>query len=116
MAKTTELFKMRMTSTEKQNLIQDADDNDFRDTTKYVKYLIEKARGKKHTPPTSSNANLLKANSTSYHLSRIGNNINQMAYTVNKAHLENKLDGETAKEIAKELMYLNIQISNLNKK
>lgn len=107
-------FKMRMTPKEKQELLDDALENHFTNTTLYVDTLIKNARGKKVHIPQVRTENIKQPN-IHYHLSRIGNNINQMAYTINKAYLENKLDGELAKNIAEELMYLNIQINNLNK-
>lgn len=107
-------FKMRMTVKEKQDLLDDAMKNKFSTASQYVEALIKNARGKKVYIPQTTAATL-KQNTNGYHLSRIGNNINQIAYIINKAHLENKLDKELAKDIADELMYLNIQINNITK-
>jgi len=48
-----------------------------------------------------------------YHLARVGNNLNQIAYAANKAAKEGQLTYATAKEIASELMYMNIMLSKL---
>lgn len=109
------VFKMRMSAKEKQDLLDDAAKNKFTTASQYVETLIKNARGKKVYIPTTT-TNTLKQTSVNYHLSRIGNNINQIAFIINKAHLENKLDKELAKDIANELMYLNIQVHNIDKK
>lgn len=108
-------FKMRMTVKEKQDLLDDATRNKFLNASQYVEALIKNARGKKVYIPQTTAASLKQNTNVGYHLSRIGNNINQIAYIINKAHIENKLDKELAKNIAEELMYLNIQISNITK-
>lgn len=48
-----------------------------------------------------------------WHLSRIGNSLNQMAYVANKANLSGKINDKLIKEMIKELMYLNIKIDAL---
>lgn len=50
--------------------------------------------------------------SINWHLSRIGNNLNQLTYAINKARIMNKVDNALAKEIVRELMFFNIQINN----
>lgn len=62
---------------------------------------------KQKTKKTHNNASI------NWHLSRIGNNLNQLTYAINKARLMNKVDNELAKEIVRELMFFNIQINNL---
>lgn len=46
-----------------------------------------------------------------WHLSRIGNNLNQLTYAINKARVMNKVNDALAKQIIRELMFLNIQIN-----
>ncbi|MDD5373345.1 MAG: hypothetical protein PHO62_07975 [Sulfurimonas sp.] len=53
------------------------------------------------------------AHAMSWHLSRIGNSLNQMAYVANRASLSGKVNDKLIKEMAKELMYLNIKINIL---
>lgn len=105
------IIKFRATNEEKEAIISSALIKGFDTTTDYLKHLIAKDMNNDSTKPKTSH--LVKKDNSSYHLSRIGNNINQLAYVVNKAALENKLNDKLAKEIAKELMYMNIQINKI---
>jgi len=46
-----------------------------------------------------------------WHLARIGNNLNQLTYAINKAQVMNKVNNDLAKQIIRELMFFNIQIN-----
>jgi hypothetical protein len=52
-------------------------------------------------------------NELNKHLSRIGNNLNQIAYNINKSVLTREINNTVAKDATQELMYLNIQLNKL---
>lgn len=57
----------------------------------------------------------IKGDSLSYHLSRIGNNLNQLAYVLNKSNLNGNVNDKLVNEIMSELMYTNVLLENIAK-
>lgn len=107
-----EFVKFRTTSKFKEELLLAASEAGFKSTTEYLIYLVDEAA----KDPSVQKVDNTLSDSFNWHLSRIGNNLNQLAYNINKANLKNNVDNELAKEITKELMYLNVQLNQLNKK
>lgn len=64
------------------------------------------------TPKEKATLSKRKINQNiNWHLSRIGNNLNQLTYAINKAQVTNKVNDSLAKQIVRELMFFNIQIN-----
>jgi len=80
----------------------------FKNVSEYVRHLIKKSKNNYKEDECKGNMQEL-----SYHLSRIGNNLNQLAYVLNKANLEDKIDDELIKEMTKELMYINVNLNEI---
>lgn len=86
----------------------------FDTLSSFIRALLEDAIASKKAPTPSTfvvedGINHAKI----YHLARIGNNLNQIAYAANKAAREKQFSEHDAKEIAEELMFMNIQLSSL---
>lgn len=115
----TEVLRIRIHIDEKQKLEEDTNSRNFNSISQYILFLIEKER-KKYLNSTDTEIitgnQKIKYQSVAAHLSRIGNNINQIAYRINKANKKNELSDSVAKEMIDELMHLNIQISKLRVK
>lgn len=101
-----EFFQMRLSKEEKKQLENKSLSSGFDNVSKYVLHIIHKFENKKTIPDISNSFD----NGLGYHLSRLGNNLNQLAYNINKANLANKVNDKLAKEVSSELMYINIQI------
>lgn len=97
----------------KERLIELADANGG--ISKYLRHIIDKMSGREPLCSKAGNGGG-NAHSASWHLSRIGNSLNQMAYTANRANLSGKVDNKLIKEMIKELIYLNIKIDTLIEK
>ncbi len=115
----TEVLRVRIHIDEKQKLEEDAQIRNFSSVTQYIFFLIDKER-KKYLSSNEVNvlpgSQKIKYQSVASHLARIGNNVNQIAYRINKANKKNELSDSVAKEMIDELMHLNIQISKLRVK
>lgn len=86
--------------------------------TNFIRVAIEMAEKDETAMPIVGKKKRSGADihASSWHLSRIGNSLNQMAYNINKASLSGKVDDKLTKEMIKELMYLNIKINTLIEK
>ena len=115
----TEVLRIRIHIDEKQKLEDDVRIRNFSSISQYILFITEKERKKYlHETDTEiiSGNQKIRYQSVAAHLSRIGNNINQIAYRINKANKKNELSDSVAKEMISELMHLNIQISKLREK
>ncbi len=63
---------------------------------------------------TKKKSDCMKSDSMSYHLSRIGNNLNQLAYVLNKSNLKGCINDELVDEMMKELMYANVLLEKID--
>ena len=115
----TEVLRVRIHIDEKQKLEDDVRIRNFSSISQYILFITEKER-KKYLHETDTEIipgnQKIRYQSVAAHLSRIGNNINQIAYRINKANKKNELSDSVAKEMISELMHLNIQISKLREK
>ena len=115
----TEVLRIRIHIDEKQKLEDDVRIRNFSSISQYILFITEKERKQYlHETDTEiiSGNQKIRYQSVAAHLSRIGNNINQIAYRINKANKKNELSDSVAKEMISELMHLNIQISKLREK
>ena len=115
----TEVLRVRIHIDEKQKLEDDVRIRNFSSISQYILFITEKERKQYlHETDTEiiSGNQKIRYQSVAAHLSRIGNNINQIAYRINKANKKNELSDSVAKEMISELMHLNIQISKLREK
>lgn len=77
----------------------------------YFRLLVNKYENKEILKKDPAPTAAMLQNGITWHLSRIGNNLNQLAHAINKANIADKIGDAMAKEIMKELMYMNIQLS-----
>ena len=103
-------FQMRITEDYSKQLKLSSEKGGFESVTEYLLYIIDKYENRNIVKEQSSGS--FDDRGLGYHLSRLGNNLNQLAYNINKANLAKKVDDCLAKEVAREMMYLNIQIGN----
>lgn len=109
MNKKDKILKIRYSEEEYSKIFELVKDNPkFKNVSEYVRYLITYDDIKDKKVDCDENIQEL-----SYHLSRIGNNLNQLAYTLNKANLSNKIDNKLIQEMTKELMYINVNLSEI---
>ncbi|WP_323585363.1 plasmid mobilization relaxosome protein MobC [Aliarcobacter butzleri] len=106
-------FRFRLSVDQRNALEIDAKKRNFKSSSEYVIFLIKQEKEKTSNYYKETPNDKIKVQTISSHLSRIGNNLNQIAYNINKANLKGYINEELAKDIANELMYLNIQISEL---
>ncbi len=106
------VIRIRVTSAHKQELEEARKKMGFGSLSAYTLKALSSFT-KKPTPAQKRISSNIQ--NETYHLARIGNNLNQVAYAVNKAFTTGKVTEKTAKEVAEELMYINIQLSNLLK-
>jgi hypothetical protein len=106
--KKTEVIKIRVHEDFKNNLLVKSEESGFKNLTDYIMSTLNHYDNKDIAPIRTTAINDLTR-----HLSRIGNNLNQIAYNINKSVLARKINNATAKDATQELMYLNIQINKL---
>jgi len=102
----TEIIRIRVSENEKKRLKKTAKEKGYKNLTEYILNSVKNYEKKTIQAPTHQNE-------TIYHLSRIGNNLNQISYKLNKLYKSKKIDNEILKEISEELMFMNLQIAEL---
>ena len=109
MKKKDKILKIRYSEEEYNEVFEFVkNDTKFKNVSEYVRYLIKNS--KKDGKEDECEGDMQEL---SYHLSRIGNNLNQLAYILNKANLENKVDDKLIEEMTKELMYINVNLNEM---
>jgi len=107
------ILKIRIDSDEYKKLFEYVDKSGkYGNMSDYIRHLVAShSRSFKKTTKKES-ANLM----LSYHLSRIGNNLNQVAYQINKANLADKVNSALVDEVLQELLHTNIMLNELLEK
>ncbi|MDQ1339798.1 MAG: MobC protein [Campylobacterota bacterium] len=103
------IVKLRITAAEKIKLTRLGEN--FGGVSEFIRRAVNNFAGAGVFDNKCQQSSGILQNSVSWHLSRIGNNLNQLAYVINKANIANKVNDKLAKEIVRELMYLNIQVN-----
>lgn len=104
-----EYIKFRVNAQEKKDITEKAQESGFDNTSDYLRFLLSKSENKKAIFSQGKRKKPID-NGLYDQLKRIGNNLNQVAYNINVANLSDKVNDELAKQVVKELMYLNIQV------
>lgn len=102
------IIKFRVHGEFKNNLVTKSEELGFKNLTDYIISTLKHYENRDIAPVRNTATNDLTR-----HLSRIGNNLNQIAYNINKSVLARKINNATAKDTTQELMYLNIQLNKL---
>ena len=100
----TKRIQLRLTEKEKKELEAKAK----KENCTISKYILKKLQQNPHITSKS-----IQNKDSIYHLSRIGNNLNQISYNLNKLYKSKKIDNSILKDISEELMFMNLQISTL---
>ncbi|OGS70788.1 MAG: hypothetical protein A3F91_09755 [Flavobacteria bacterium RIFCSPLOWO2_12_FULL_35_11] len=107
--KASSIVKLRITAAEKIRLSRLGEN--FGGVSEFIRRAVNHFAGAGVFDNKCQQSSGILQNGVSWHLSRIGNNLNQLAYVINKANIANKVNDKLAKEIVRELMYLNIQVN-----
>lgn len=102
-----ERLYIRINPEEKAALLDASKIDGFSSISGWIRSLVNKKGSRDH-----SNSQAYKFyKEKNYHLARIGNNLNQIAVSANRAVKQGKLTEKLGKQLAEELMYTNILLS-----